>query len=108
MEITFGGSNCYLSSDFNVNGEISFSSESWSFNINYANCLNILFFLAALYDIDEIFGFSWLWNQYYGFSFDNIVVNELDWIQNVDFLEAFKLFEEVVTSASSIERWSTA
>ena len=89
MEEAFSCSYSNFSADFNVNGKINFSCQSWSLNINDTNSLNILFILAILYNVDKIFSLSWLTNHNNSLSFDNIIFTKLYWVQNIYFFESF-------------------
>lgn len=89
MEETFSSCNTDLSTHTNVNGEINFTSNSWTFDIDDTDSINFLHSFSFINNIDEISCFSWLTDNDYCLVFSDVVLIELGGICDMEFFEAF-------------------
>lgn len=107
MEKAFRSSNWNFSSDLNVNWVICFSGQSWSLNIDDTNCFDVLLVSAILYNVNQIFSFSWLTDHNYCLILSNIFRFKINWIVDVNLLEAFQMLKMPYWRHSCIITWST-
>jgi len=89
MEHALGSCDWHLSTNFDVNWEIDFSSNSWSFYVNYTDCFNPLNFSTAFDNVNKIFGFSWLTDEDNSLIWLNVSFNKLSRVIKCNFLESF-------------------
>ena len=108
MEVALGGGDGDFSTDLDVDGEIGFPGQSGSFDVDDTDGLDVGLSFTALNDVDQVLGLSGLGDHDNGFSFDNVVLTEFDWVDNIDLLESFQEFEEVVAGAGGVVARATA
>lgn len=89
MEHALGGSHWNFSADFNIDGEIDFSGQSWALNVNNTNSLDSFDASARLNDVNKILGLAWLTNKDNGLFRNNITFQKLSWVIEGNFLESF-------------------
>jgi hypothetical protein len=102
IEEAFSGCHADLSANFDVNGLVYLSGQSWSLDVDDNDGLNAGSLLAVADDAYQIFGFSGLADEDDCLVFGYIWGLHLDWVDDVHFSEASQFFEVVLAGAGSV------
>jgi hypothetical protein len=73
MKEALGGSYTSFSSNFDIDWEVYFSSQSWTLHIDDTYRINLLFVLQIIHNTDQILSLTWLADYHYSFVLGDVM-----------------------------------
>lgn len=107
MEHTLRGCHWDFSTHFNVDWEIDFTSQCWSFHVDYSDSFHSFDTSARFNHVYQILSLTWLTDKNHCFLRNNVAFKKLSGIVVTDFFKCFKFFEIILRSKCRIVGRST-